>query len=213
MSGVMSLFSKKAKQPAPSPTQAIEKLRDTSEMIAKRCTYLETRIEKEKMNAKRLAQKGDRNGAMHSLKIKKALENQMQQFNGTRFTLEQQILAIESGTLIYNIVNVMAESNRTMSSLNRNMDQDDVADILDDITDQIQITQDIGDTLSSPIGQSFDDYELENELDALMNEDLEVEFNRVPDIPQQQPTVATPKQPIATEEEDEFDLLQQEFGI
>jgi len=66
----MSIGLFKKAQRAPSPSESIQKLRNTLEMLEKREKYLEQKIVQELQNAKKLAGKNKRL-AMMSLKRKK----------------------------------------------------------------------------------------------------------------------------------------------
>ncbi len=88
----MKLFKKQAR--APSPQDAMQKLRDTIEMLDKRETWLAKKIQLEISTARRYAST-NRRAALYALKKKKALELEQAKINGARMTLDQQLLTIE----------------------------------------------------------------------------------------------------------------------
>jgi len=66
------------KDTAPTPEEAIRKLRETEEMLLKKSEHTETLIKNELLNAKKHGMKNKRQ-ALQALKRKKRLENQQTQ--------------------------------------------------------------------------------------------------------------------------------------
>lgn len=110
---LMRLFGGGAEAPRPqtNPQQAIDKLRETLDMIEKREKYLEVKIKKELVQAKQMAGKNQRgknlcldlsltvSGALMCLKRKKMYESQIDKLRGAGLTIETQISSIEVITL------------------------------------------------------------------------------------------------------------------
>ena len=78
--GEMFGFGKKGEPP--SPQQAIQKLRETEEILNKKTEFLERKIDKEIETAKKNGTKNKRLG-LNALKRKKRIEKQLQQIDGT----------------------------------------------------------------------------------------------------------------------------------
>jgi len=215
MSSILNLFRSNPRPATPNPSAAIEKLRETSSMLEKREAHLETKIQKEKVNAKRLAQNPrNRNAAMLALKKVKIYEQQLVQLSGSRLTLETQIMAIENATVTYATLNAISSGTRVLRGLNQNMDVGDVEDVLDTFQDQIETAKDIGEALARPVGMDFDDQELEGELDALLEEDLEDKFKDI-EIPSTV-NVRQQRQPamdVAVDDDDDLKELEKEMGL
>jgi len=198
------------KKPMPNPQQTIENLRTTLEMLEKRENYLESKIQKELQTAKAYAGKNQRL-AMMALKRKKAYQAQINNLSQARLTLDTQITAIEGATTNTHALNSMIEGARTLRALNRNMEVEDVEEVMEDIREQMEVASEIGAAIANPLGMDeLDEAELEDELNALVEEEVNEQFKGV--------AVPTTKLPTAQQklphtEEDEFEALGAEMGI
>ena len=85
----MSKFLRK-KETAPTPEEAMKKLRETEEMLTKKSEHMETLIKNELMNAKKHGTKNKRQ-ALQALKRKKRLENQQIQIGRLHIFLFRQM--------------------------------------------------------------------------------------------------------------------------
>eukprot|EP01127_Copromyxa_protea_P012745 TRINITY_DN3341_c0_g1_i2.p1 TRINITY_DN3341_c0_g1~~TRINITY_DN3341_c0_g1_i2.p1 ORF type:complete len:103 (+),score=19.90 TRINITY_DN3341_c0_g1_i2:15-323(+) len=97
MASLMKLFGGGATAPPPkaNPQQTIDKLRETLDTIEKREKFLEVKIQKEVGQAKQLATRGQKEGAVRCLKRKKMYEAQIEKLRGAGMTIETQISSIE----------------------------------------------------------------------------------------------------------------------
>ena len=84
MSGFAKLFGG-GKNKQPTPQEAIQKLRETEDMLTKKADFLEKRIEQELASAKKHGTKNKR-AALNALKRKKRLEKQQEQIGKFTFT-------------------------------------------------------------------------------------------------------------------------------
>ena len=94
MSFFGKLFGKSGDKDATSTGEAIEKLRDTEEMLMKKVEFLEKKILSEVATAKKNSQTNKR-VALQALKRKKRYEKQLQQIDGTLSTIEIQRESLE----------------------------------------------------------------------------------------------------------------------
>ncbi|CAL1605114.1 unnamed protein product [Knipowitschia caucasica] len=79
----------------PSTQEAIQKLRDTEDMLSKKQEFLEKKIHHELELAKRHGTRNKR-AAIQALKRKKRLEKQLEQIDGTLSTIEFQRDSLEN---------------------------------------------------------------------------------------------------------------------
>jgi len=185
--------------------------RATLEMLEKRENYLESKVAKEIQIAKLNAAKNQRL-AMMALKRKKAYQAQINNLSQARLTLETQITAIEGATTNTQVLDTLREGARTLRALNRNMDVDEVEGIMDDVRDQMDVASEIGAAIANPLGMDeLDQAELEDELNALVEEELNEQFKDVAVPTTKLP--ATQQKPGMRTEEDEFEALGAEMGI
>uniref|UniRef100_A0A667XEQ9 Charged multivesicular body protein 4Bb n=1 Tax=Myripristis murdjan TaxID=586833 RepID=A0A667XEQ9_9TELE len=138
----------------PSPQEAIQKLRETEEMLTKKQEFLEKKIDQELIIAKKNGTKNKR-AALQALKRKKRYEKQLAQIDGTLSTIEFQREALENANTNTEVLKNMGFAAKAMKSAHENI----VDDLMQDITEQQEL--------------EFDEDELLAELDELEQEELD----------------------------------------
>ncbi|XP_034026488.1 charged multivesicular body protein 4c [Thalassophryne amazonica] len=166
----------------PSPQEAINKLRETEEMLTKKQEYLEKRIEQELLTAKRHGTK-NKKAALQALKRKKRLEQQLTQIDGTLSTIEFQREALENSHTNTEVLKNMGYAASAMKKVHDNMDINKIDDLMQDITEQQDVAQEISEAISRPYGDMVDEDELLAELEELEREDLEKNMLDMPSVP------------------------------
>ncbi|XP_032369023.1 charged multivesicular body protein 4b [Etheostoma spectabile] len=197
---------------APTPQEAIQKLRETEEMLAKKQDFLEKKIDQELLTAKKNGTKNKR-AALQALKRKKRYEKQLAQIDGTLSTIEFQREALENANTNTEVLKNMGYAAKAMKAAHENMDIDKVDDLMADITEQQEVAQEISDVISRPIGfgDEFDEDELMAELEELEQEELDknlLEIEGTEDVPLPSvPSTSLPSRPAKKkDEEDEDDM-------
>ncbi|XP_018792604.1 PREDICTED: charged multivesicular body protein 4c [Bactrocera latifrons] len=190
----MSFFGKMfggKKEVAPTTGEAIQKLRETENMLIKKQEFLETKIEEELNIARKNASKNKR-VALQALKKKKRLEKQLQQIDGTLSTIEMQREALESANTNTAVLTTMKNAADALKAAHKNMDVDNVHDMMDDIAEQQDVAREISDAISNPVafGADLDDEDLERELDELEQEEFDKKVIGIPE-----PNVTLPDVP------------------
>jgi len=216
MSFFGKLFGGKGGKDDPVSTgEAIQKLRETEDMLMKKQDFLEKKITEEVTTARKNA-KTNKRAALQALKRKKRYDNQLQQIDGTLSTIEMQREALEGANTNTAVLTTMNDAAKALKRANNELDVDKVHDMMDDIAEQQDVAKEISDAISNPVafGQEFDEDELEAELDML-GEELELEEQEklddqllnigpavgLPDVPTGLPTPAS-RQPAKAQEED-----------
>jgi len=160
-------------KPKPKPLEAIGKLNESITMLNKKQEFIEKKIEREVITAKKYC-KTNKRLALQSLKKKKLYEKQILDLDGMIFNLEQQKITLESATLNVEILNTMKTGATTMKNMSNGMTVDDVDDVVDDVREQMDIANEISEAVSQDFGFNvFDEDELEQELDELLDEDIQ----------------------------------------
>ncbi|XP_044263333.1 charged multivesicular body protein 4b [Tribolium madens] len=210
----MSFFGKmfgKKEEKAPSTGEAIQKLRETEDMLIKKQEYLESKIEQEILTAKKNASKNKR-AAIQALKRKKRYEKQLQQIDGTLSTIEMQREALEGANTNTAVLKTMKNAADALKNAHLNMDVDEVHNMMDDIADQQDLATEISNAISNPVGfgEDMDEDELEKELEALEEEALEEKLVEVPTPLPAVPTgeISKPKPAKKVEEDDDMKELE-----
>lgn len=219
MSFFGKIFSGKKGEPAPTPSEAIQKLRDIENMLTKKQEFLEKKIDVELDTARKNGTKNKR-AALQALKRKKRYEKQLTQIDGTLSTIEMQREALENANTNTAVLTTMKNAADALKSAHKNMNVDDVHDMMDDIAEQNDMANEISTAISSAVGfgQDVDDDELEKELEELEQEELDKELlgvqpetDQLPDVPSTDlPTKAKDKEKekkkAVTEEDDDPDM-------
>uniref|UniRef100_A0A6M2DJS6 Charged multivesicular body protein 4b n=1 Tax=Xenopsylla cheopis TaxID=163159 RepID=A0A6M2DJS6_XENCH len=215
----MSFFSKMfgggKGQKAPTTGEAIQKLRETEEMLIKKQEFLEKKIELEIGVARKNGTKNKR-AAIQALKRKKRYEKQLQQIDGTLSTIEMQREALEGANTNTAVLTTMKNAADALKAAHQHMDVDQVHDMMDDIAEQQDVAREISDAISNPVafGQDVDEDELERELEELEQEELDKELlgvttpseDTLPAVPSTEPVAAKSKKKVEEEDPDMKEL-------
>ncbi|VDQ15428.1 unnamed protein product [Trichobilharzia regenti] len=162
----LSKFFKSRKNDKAETQTAIQKLRDTHEMLTKCLIFLRIALaRKYGLKNKRLA--------LQALARKRNYEKQLAQIDGTLNTIDSHIEALENAGTNVEVLNAMRYGSNALKNVHKNMTADDVQNIMDDIQEQRDISQEISNVISTPMGlnSDFDEDDLLREL-----EELEVTF-------------------------------------
>lgn len=176
MSMLKWILGHKNKENIPSTEEAIQKLKQTEEMLEKKQEFLEKKIDMENVTAKKHARTNKRL-AVQALKRRKRLEKQLNQIDGTLSTIEFQREALESAGMNTEVLKNMNHAARVLKSVHEQFGADDVHDIMDEIQEQTEISEEISAAICG-VGsnQDFDEDELNAELEAIEREAFHVEF-------------------------------------
>lgn len=220
LNGNMSLIAKmfgkgKGEKNGPTPQDAIQKLRETEEMLVKKQDFLEKKIDQELATAKKYGTKNKR-AALMALKRKKRLEKQLEQIDGTLSTIEFQRDALENANTNTEVLKNMGFAAKAMKQAHNSMNVDDVHDLMDDIAEQQELANEISTAISTPagFGMDMDEDELLAELEELEQEDLDQQLLTVDttvDTLPSVPSTSLPSKPAAAKkqvEEDDDDMAE-----
>ncbi|WVR03865.1 vacuolar-sorting protein SNF7 [Kwoniella sp. DSM 27419] len=206
MSGWMSWFAGK-KNTTESARDAIVGLRQQLLMLEKKEEHLEKKKEEEMKKAKANATSNKRL-AMAALRQKNAYEQELERIAGTRMTLEAQVNAIESANLNAETMVAMKKGADALKGIHSNLTADGVDATMDKIREQMDLTNEISDAISNPVGMGIhiDEDDLTAELEALEQEQLDDRLagaDRVPSHVPASPVGQTTGRVAAPAEEDD----------
>ena len=204
----------KKKEESKTTAEAIQDLRQNEDMLLKKQEFLEKKIDSEVEIARKNA-KTNKRLALTALKRKKRYEKQLQQIDGTLTTIEQQREALEAANINTTVLKGMDSAAKALKNAHKDMNVDNVHDMMDDIAEQQDVAKEISDAISQPtaFANEFDEDELEEELENLQleleseeNEKLERELldvgpSTLPDVPNTEVPKAKKK---AKQEEDDM---------
>ncbi|XP_019507526.1 PREDICTED: charged multivesicular body protein 4c isoform X2 [Hipposideros armiger] len=139
-----------------------------------------------------------RGGATQALKRKKRFEKQLTQIDGTLSTIEFQREALENSHTNTEVLRNMGFAAKAMKAVHENMDLNKIDDLMQEITEQQDVAQEISEAFSQRVGfgDDFDEDELMAELEELEQEELNKKMTgiRLPNVP----SSALPAQPDRT---------------
>ncbi|KAM0800835.1 Snf7-domain-containing protein [Usnea florida] len=209
-----------------APKKAILDLRQQLDMLQKRERHLENQMAKQDEIARENVTT-NKTAARNALKRKKQHEHSLEQTNGQISMLEQQIYSIESANINQETLVAMKNAGAAMKQIHGKMTMEDVDTTMEQLREQHELTQEIGNAITSmPITEPIDEDELEADLAALEQENLDEKMLKTGTMPvadslNRLPKVAngalsgTSKKPPAEEEDEEEELrkLQAEMAM
>lgn len=216
----MNLFGKKKSAPPPpkaNPVDAINILRQQLEVLEKREQLLQVKIDAQLRDAKIRMGKKDKSGALLALKRKKMYESEISKLMGTRVTLEQQAMALESAAGNFETLKAMQTGAAALKAVRGNVDAETIEDIMDDLAEEKNLHDEISDAIARPGQDLFDDEELLNELaelDALDEEVTKVAATSIsitPAVPNHVFTPMVPTHTVQQAQESEEDRAMREL--
>mgnify|MGYP000157964974 FL=1 len=189
-----------AKAAPVDPTQTIERLENQCETINKRIKVFEVRIKDAKATALAKKKAGDQRGAVMALKQMKMFEGELTKLDGQQIMLEQQKMTIQSTHADVDVVNSLKAGNQAIGTMNKQMDVDSIADLQDEMAENMQEVAERQDLFAAAAEEGKDDLlaELDDlEADALAGEleDMMPGMGAI-DVPDPMP-VAAAGQPAA----------------
>ena len=165
--------------------------------------------------AKAKMAKGDKKGALFSMKRKKLYEAEIDKIENVKMTLETQVINLESAAQNAETFKAMQAGTNTMKKIRTDVGIDSVDSVMDDIKEEMDFANEINAAIAQPIDPLMcDEDELLAELNDLETADLEAELLRpAHTTPLAMPQAPASKLPaLAKAEEDELRMLEAELA-
>ncbi|CAO1625390.1 unnamed protein product [Jaminaea pallidilutea] len=207
---------------------AIVGLRQQLLMLDKKEEHLNKKIADETKKAKANVTTNKR-VAQAALRQKKAYENELDRIAGTRMTLETQVNAIESANMNLETMTAMRRGADALRNIHGSLNIDRVDSTMDSIREQMDLTNEISDAISNPVGMGhdLDEDELKDELEELEQQELNERLVGAESVPSHVPAGAVAagpsraqpaqqqRQPQQQEDDDDAELraLQAELAM
>jgi len=200
------------------PQNTIVTLRQSIVAQDKREEHITKKIAQVTNEAKKKMAKGDKKGALFAMKRKKMFENEIDKIQNVKMTLETQAINLESAAQNAVTFNAMAQGNKTMKKIRKDVGVEKVDDIMDDIKEEMELANEVNEALQSMDPFLADEDELLEELQALEMTDVDAELLAKP-IPtiSATPSLSLPTAPdsklshVAQEEEEALKMLEAEL--
>lgn len=168
-----SFFTKKPVQEKPVEEDNIKiiiSLREQIALLEKRKDVIKNKQEDITENAKLKAKNGDKKGALLLLNQRKKNETEMDNIIGSQVLLENQLFTLESAAMNKETFNVLRVGNDAIKQINKGLTPDVIDEIMDDIQETQDTSQQIQTMLNAPLQTIYEDTELLAELEGLQEE-------------------------------------------
>ena len=135
------------------------------------------RIKDAKATALAKKKAGDQRGAVMALKQMKMFEGELTKLDGQQIMLEQQKMTIQSTHADVDVVNSLRAGNQAIGTMNQQMDVDSIADLQDEMAENMQEVQERQDLFAAAAEEGKED--MLAELDELEAEALAGEIDEM----------------------------------
>ncbi|KAM5352514.1 hypothetical protein ACJ41O_005236 [Fusarium nematophilum] len=164
-----------------SPKNAILGLRAQLDMLQKRERHLQTQIDEQDAAARKNVS-SNKNAAKAALRRKKTHEHSLEQTVAQIGTLEQQINSIESANINRETLVAMEKASQAMKVIYGDLTPEKVDETMESLRDQNALSEEIVNAMTTA-GEYVDDAELEDQLEALQQEQLDEEMLKTGNVP------------------------------
>ena len=192
----MSFFSFFTKKPQQDKQPKVEEdnlkiiisLREQIALLEKRKDVIKNKQEDITENAKLKAKNGDKKGALLLLNQRKKNETEMDSMTSSQVLLENQLFTLESAAMNKETFNVLRNGNDAIKQINKGLTPDVIDEIMDDIQETQDTSQQIQTMLNAPLQTIYEDAELLAELEGLQEEESLI-LPSVPSAPTRLPVI------------------------
>jgi len=206
-----------------APKKAILQLRGQLEMLSKREKHLENQISEQEGIARKHVS-SNKTAAKAALRRKKQYEHALEQTQGQIMTLEKEIYSIETANINKETLEAMKNASKAMKEIHGGLTIEKVDQTMEELRDQHAIVEEIGEAITQSVGaQGLDESELDEELEALQQEELDSQMLGTGHVPIGDKISAMPSAPQTVkgkapavqedEEEEELRKLQAEMAL
>ncbi|GAA5847305.1 hypothetical protein JCM3766R1_003943 [Sporobolomyces carnicolor] len=206
MSSWISYLTGRGAATKDSTREAIVNLREHLLMLDKKEEYLGKKIDDELRKAKANATSNPR-VAKQALRQKKVYEQELESISGRKMTLTTQVNAIESANMNKETLEAMKKGAEVLKGIHGKLNVDKVDATMDEVRNQLELTNEISQAISDPAGMGIDvdDQELADELAELEQDELNKRLAGAESAPVHSPAAAVPaaRTPAQRIEEDE----------
>jgi len=167
-----NLFNKKQKDNEEKDKETnnlkiINELRENIDLIEKRNLFIEKKKNNLIIEAKVKLNNNDKKGALLILNKKKKIEEEINKNQGSQLLLENQLSNLESANLNKHIINSLSKSNKAIHNLNKDLNVDNIEELMDDIQEEQDNYNTIQSIMEQPLQQIYEDDDLNKELEEL----------------------------------------------
>jgi len=152
---------------------------------------------------------------MFAMKRKKLYEQEAEKIQNVKFTLETQVMNLESASQNAQTYKALQQGTKTMQKIRTEVGIEKVDDVMDQIREEMELAQEVNQAISQPVDAiMMDEDELLDELNALETADLEAELLKpISSAPLSLPAAPASKLPaLKQKEQDDLRALEAELA-
>jgi len=169
----------------------------TADNLQKQIDRYKTKVEYEVSEAKKCLKANNKSAAKMHLRRKAQFEKQMEASERNYFTIQQQIINLENVTVTAQTVSAMSQAARAQQQIMKDHNIDKVEDLMDNLQETNANMEEIQTALDTTLGGTAEyDEEIEDELAALEEEELNRDLLRPAEMPSRQPVAAQKRQEV-----------------
>lgn len=167
--------------------EAIEQFKKTLSFLDEKINSMNEKIKIYLEEATKSYKLKNKSSALYQLKLKKMYEKEIKKMESIKFNIESNILHMESVTVMLETVNTIKNTTSQIQIINKNLDISKVENIIEEICEQRDTSNDIENILTDTTIDEYDEEELLKELDCFEDEPNKIELpsNNIefPDVP------------------------------
>ena len=205
-----NLFGKKKViDSTPSVIDTITKLRDQVDILNKRNQCVEQKIAQIMGDIKEIA-KTNRHKALLLLDKKKTYDEEISKNDSASILLEKQIAVLETSIINKQVTDTLRQGNLFVKKVQKNINVDDIEDLMDDIKESNDTQKAISDIFSNQVSDIYEDEDLLNELNEITKEEMP---NEETQAKEEEPTPSYHFPSVPVNDEEELLTLQKSLAI
>jgi len=164
-----------APQKKNNPMEAVDKLKETIEMLEKREAVLQKKMQAELARAREFNKAKNKRAALQCLKKKKLYEQQAENNVNHQLKLQEQLIMLEGTKATAETFSALKSGSSAMAQMTKETNIDEVDKTMDDLNEQTDKMRQVQEALGQAVGYAadLDEDELDAELAELDAEDLD----------------------------------------
>jgi len=167
--------------------EAINQFKNTLAFLDEKINSMNNKIKIYLEEATKMYKLNNKSSALYQLKLKKMYEKEIKKMESIKFNIESNILHMESVTVMLETVSTIKNTTSQIQIINKNLDISKVENIIEEICEQRDTSNDIENILTDTTIDEYDEEELLKELECFEDKPnkLETLSNKIefPDVP------------------------------
>lgn len=181
------LFSQNQEYDKEKILEAINQFKNTLSFLDEKINSMNDKIKIYLEEATKMYKLNNKSSALYQLKLKKMYEKEIKKMESIKFNIESNILHMESVTVMLETVSTIKNTTSQIQIINKNLDISKVENIIEEICEQRDTSNDIENILTDTTIDEYDEEELLKELECFEDKPnkLKILPNKIefPDVP------------------------------